>query len=100
MRPASSRKPTRLGGGSGVRCRKPARSRCRACRARADHIAMKPVLQVLLLVSALLPASVATRAQPQRDAEEIGLSGYVLAPDGTPVSSGSVLIQSPAARAS
>ena len=61
---------------------------------------MKPVLQVLLLVSALLPASVATRAQPQRDAEEIGLSGYVLAPDGTPVSSGSVLIQSPAARAS
>lgn len=55
----------------------------------------RPVLQVLLLVTALLPASVATRAQPQRAAEELGLSGYVLAPDGTPVSSGSVVIQPP-----
>lgn len=61
---------------------------------------MKPVLLVLLLVSALLSATVATRAQPQREVEEIGLSGYVLAPDGTPVSDGSVVIDSPGLRAS
>ena len=55
-----------------------------------------PALLVLLLVNALLPASAAT--EPQRVAEEPGVSGYVLAPDGTPVSRGSVVIQQPGAR--
>jgi Carboxypeptidase regulatory-like domain len=53
----------------------------------------RPTLPVLLLASALLPASVATRAQPQRAAEQSGLSGYVVAPDGTPVPGGRVVIQ-------
>lgn len=50
----------------------------------------------LLLVIALLPASLTMRAQP---GEELGLSGYVLAPDGVPVSGGSVVIQSRGVRA-
>jgi hypothetical protein len=58
----------------------------------ARHV--KPILQIVLLISALPPASLATRAQPQRDAEQPGVSGYVLAPDGTPVSGGRVSIQS------
>jgi hypothetical protein len=52
-----------------------------------------PVLYVLLLGHTLL-ASVAVRAQPQRERDELGVSGYVLAPDGTPVSAGTVMIQS------
>ena len=51
-------------------------------------------LHAVLLVSALLPDSVATRAQPQRVGDELGLSGYVLAPDGIPVSGGNVVLQS------
>jgi Carboxypeptidase regulatory-like domain len=56
---------------------------------------LKPILQVVLLLNALLPTTVVTRAQPQRDSQPVGLSGYVLAPDGTPVSDGRVAIQSP-----
>jgi hypothetical protein len=44
----------------------------------------RTILQVLLLVSALQRAP----------ADELGLSGYILAPDGTPVSGGTVAIQS------
>jgi carboxypeptidase family protein len=49
---------------------------------------------LLLLVIALAAASAATRAQ-QRVEQEPGVSGYVLAPDGTPVSGGTVATQSP-----
>ena len=38
--------------------------------------------------------SAATGAQPQPVVEEPGVSGYVLAPDGTPVSGGTVSAQS------
>ncbi|HUF50723.1 MAG TPA: carboxypeptidase-like regulatory domain-containing protein, partial [Longimicrobiales bacterium] len=54
---------------------------------------------MLLLVSALVPAIGATRAQPQRADGPLGLSGYVLAPDLTPVSGGSVVLQSAGGRA-
>lgn len=54
------------------------------------------VLRALIIITTLLSAAVAIRAQPQRIVEEAGLNGYVLAPDGTPVSSGSVVVmQSP-----
>ena len=43
----------------------------------------------------MLNVSAAIRAQPQREPERPGVSGYVLAPDGTPVVSGRVVIQSP-----
>jgi hypothetical protein len=58
---------------------------------------LQPILHVVLLLSALVPTPVATqtRPQPQRDAQPLGLSGYVLAPDGTPVSGGRVVVQSP-----
>jgi hypothetical protein len=49
---------------------------------------------LLLLVSALAPASAATGAQPQSLVDEPGVTGYVLAPDGTPASSGTVVGQS------
>ena len=49
---------------------------------------------VLLLVNAVAPVSVATGAQPRPVVEEPGVSGYVLAPDGTPVSGGTVFAQS------
>jgi hypothetical protein len=49
---------------------------------------------VLLLVYALAPVSAATGAHPQRVVEEPGVSGYVLAPDGTAVSGGTVVAQS------
>lgn len=49
----------------------------------------------LLFVIALAVASAATRAQPQRVEREPGVSGYVLAADGTPVSGGTVVTQSP-----
>jgi carboxypeptidase family protein len=48
----------------------------------------------LLLVNALLPVSAATGAQPQPVVEEPGVSGYVLAPDGTPASGGTVVARS------
>src|SRR6185503_15173280 len=50
---------------------------------------------LILLVNALAAASATTRAQPQRIEQEPGVSGYVLAPDGTPVSGGTVVTQSP-----
>jgi hypothetical protein len=61
-----------------------------------DEVArhMRPAVPVLLLCGALLPALVATRAQPQRDGEPQGLTGCVLAPDGTPVSGGRAMAQS------
>jgi Carboxypeptidase regulatory-like domain len=49
---------------------------------------------LLLFVNALAPGSAATGAQPLPVVEELGVSGYVLAPDGTPVSSGTVVSQS------
>jgi len=58
-------------------------------------LSTKPILPVLLLASALVPTSTSTRAQPQREAEPIGVSGYVLVPDGTPISAGQVGIRSP-----
>src|SRR5262252_5372531 len=44
---------------------------------------------LLLLVDAQAPASATPRAQPPV-VEEVGVTGYVLAPDGTPVSVGTV----------
>ena len=49
---------------------------------------------LLLAVNVLAPVSAATGAQPQPVVEEPGVSGYVLAPDGTPVSGGTVSAQS------
>ncbi|MEO8682655.1 MAG: carboxypeptidase-like regulatory domain-containing protein [Vicinamibacterales bacterium] len=46
---------------------------------------------LLFFCIALFSAAVTPYAQPRRDADEQGLRGYVLAPDGTPVSSGRVL---------
>ena len=48
----------------------------------------------LLLVNTTGRGSVTTRAQPPRVVEEPGVRGYVLAPDGTPVSGGTVVSQS------
>jgi hypothetical protein len=48
------------------------------------------LLQALLLLTAVPLASAVTSGQPQ---DEFGLIGYVLAPDGTPVSGGSVVSQ-------
>jgi carboxypeptidase family protein len=44
----------------------------------------------LLVVDALAPASATARAQLPNVTEDVGVTGYVLAPDGTPVSSGTV----------
>jgi Carboxypeptidase regulatory-like domain len=49
---------------------------------------------LILLVIALAAASATTRAQAQRVEREPGVSGYVIAPDGTPVSGGIVVTQS------
>ena len=49
---------------------------------------------VLLLVTALAPVSAAAGTNPQPVVEEPGVSGYVLAPDGTAVSGGTVVAQS------
>jgi hypothetical protein len=48
----------------------------------------------LLLVNALASASAATGAQLPSIEEEFGVSGYVLAPDGAPVSEGTVVARS------
>src|SRR3954470_14867704 len=47
-----------------------------------------------LLVNALAAVSVALGAQPQPAGQEPCVSGYVLAPDGTPVSGGTVVARS------
>jgi len=49
---------------------------------------------LLLVVNILAPVFAATGVQPQPVVEEPGVSGYVLAPDGTPVSGGTVAVQS------
>jgi hypothetical protein len=49
---------------------------------------------LLLLVNAVGPVSAASGAQPPPVVDEPGVSGYVLAPDGTPVSGGTVVAQS------
>src|SRR2546428_5362390 len=48
---------------------------------------------LLMLVNALASVSAASGAQPQPVVEEPGVSGYALAPDGTPVSGGTVAAQ-------
>ena len=50
------------------------------------------------VLTTLLLVPIALGAQIQQTAEELGVSGYVLAPDDTPVSAGSVMIQSPSGR--
>jgi hypothetical protein len=52
------------------------------------------VASLLLLANALATVFAATGAQPRRVIEEPSVSGYVLAPDGTPVSGGTVIAQS------
>jgi hypothetical protein len=52
----------------------------------------------LVLLVVLAAASSPLRAQPQRATPEVGISGYVLAPDGTPVSGGTAAIQSAGVR--
>jgi hypothetical protein len=52
------------------------------------------VASLLLLVNALASLFAASGAQPLPVVEEPGVSGYVLAPDGTPVSGGTVIAQS------
>src|SRR5712671_4688646 len=47
---------------------------------------------LIVLVHTLALVSATARAQPPRAVEEIGVTGYVLAPDGTPVSSGTVVV--------
>jgi hypothetical protein len=58
------------------------------------------VLHLLVLASALLPATVAMPSQSPRAEDERGLTGYVLSPDGVPVSGGSVALQSVSGRVS
>src|SRR5581483_7510107 len=54
------------------------------------------VLRILLLGMALLPAAAAIQPEVAAD---LGVRGYVVDPDGTPVSAGRVVVQSFAARA-
>jgi Carboxypeptidase regulatory-like domain len=56
---------------------------------------MSALLAILLplLVNILAPASATPRAQPP-DVQEPAVTGYVLSPEGTPVSEGTVVIQS------
>jgi hypothetical protein len=61
-----------------------------AAHTPADHD--RPVAILFLVVNALMPVSAATGEQPV--VEDPGVSGYVLAPDGTPVSGGTVVTQS------
>jgi len=49
---------------------------------------------LLLLVNAVAPVSAASGAQPPPVVDEPGVSGYVLAPNGTPVFGGTVVAQS------
>jgi len=52
------------------------------------------VTLLLLFVNDLPPVSATGDVQPQPVVQEPGVSGYVLAPDGTPVSGGTVVAQS------
>jgi hypothetical protein len=47
---------------------------------------------LLLVVETLAPASATLRAQLPAVVEEVGVTGYVLTPDGTPVSGGTVAV--------
>ena len=49
---------------------------------------------LLMLVNAMLRVFSVSQVPPQPVVEEPGVSGYVLAPDGTPVSSGTIIAQS------
>src|SRR5438552_14894803 len=49
------------------------------------------VASVLLLVNVVMLMSTATGARPQAGVEDPGVSGYVLTPDGAPVSGGMVI---------
>ena len=54
-----------------------------------------PVTSLLLvLANAVAPVPAASGAQPPPVVDDPGVSGYVLAPDGTPVSGGTVVAQS------
>src|ERR1043166_6216436 len=55
---------------------------------------MRGLVAILSLVTTLTSAAAMPDAQPARDAEEIGVTGVVAAPDGTPVSEGSVVTDS------
>src|SRR5690349_5514514 len=55
---------------------------------------MRDIVAILSIVTTLASAAAILRAQPARDAEEIGVTGFALAPDGTPVSEGSVVTDS------
>jgi Carboxypeptidase regulatory-like domain len=54
--------------------------------------------RLLLLFGTLLGVAVTPSAQPRPVADELGLKGYVLAPDGTPVTGGRVLAIGPTSR--
>src|SRR5689334_23224210 len=52
------------------------------------------VASVLLLVNVVILLSTTTGAWPQAGADDSGVTGYVLAPDGMPVSGGTIIAQS------
>jgi hypothetical protein len=52
----------------------------------------------LLLVNTVAPVFATARAQPPPVVEETGVAGYVLTPEGTPVSDGTVVAQSGGSR--
>jgi hypothetical protein len=55
---------------------------------------MLPLLAALIVVNAIVSASATHDAQPQGVGDEPGLAGSVVAPDGTPVAGGTVVLQS------
>ena len=57
------------------------------------------IVYTALIATAVLTAIVAARAQPKDVREELGVSGYVLTPDGVPVSGGTVTVRSQGAEA-
>jgi Carboxypeptidase regulatory-like domain len=61
-------------------------------------VSARPATLLLLVLNALAPTP-ALRAQSARVAEEIGITGYVIAPDGAPVIEGTVVAQLDASRA-
>jgi hypothetical protein len=56
--------------------------------------ALLAMILLLPLVNIMAPVSATARAQPPRVVEETGVTGYVLTPEGTPVSEGTVVAQS------